>query len=73
MCVSEPLVPVTVTVAVPVAAVAEAVKVSVLVPVVEDGLKLAATPLGRPLALKATLPVKPLPGVTVTVLVAVPP
>jgi hypothetical protein len=73
VCVSEPLVPVMVTVACPVAAVAEAVNVSVLVPVVEVGLKLAVTPLGRPLALRATLPVKPLPGVTVTVLVAVPP
>jgi len=73
VCVSEPLVPVTVTVAAPVAAVAEAVKVRVLVPVVDVGLKLAVTPLGKPLALRATLPVKPLPGVTVTVLVAVPP
>jgi hypothetical protein len=71
--VSEPLVPVTVTVAAPVAAVAEAVKVRVLVPVVDVGLKLAVTPLGKPLALRVTLPVKPLPGVTVTVLVAVPP
>ena len=48
-----------VMVAAPKVAALEAVKVKVLlVPVVEIGLKLAVTPLGNPLALKATLPVK---------------
>ena len=64
----EPLVPVTVTLAVPVAAVLEAVKVTVLVPVVDAGLKLAVTPVGKPLAAKATEPVKPFTGATVIVL-----
>jgi hypothetical protein len=55
-----PPVPVTVTTAVPRVAVAEAAKVNVLlVPVAEAGLKLAVTPLGSPLALNATAPVKP--------------
>ena len=65
---SVPLVPVTVTLAVPVAAVLEAVKVTVLVPVVEAGLKLAVTPAGKPLAARATVPVKPFSGLTVMVL-----
>jgi len=68
-----PLVPVTVTVVVLAPALAAAVNVNVLVPVVDAGLKLAVTPAGRPLALNATLPVNPPRGVTVTVLVAVPP
>jgi hypothetical protein len=64
-----PLVPVTVTVAAPSVAVLEAAKVSVaLFSVVEVGLKLAVTPLGNPLALKATLPVKPPVRVIVIVL-----
>jgi hypothetical protein len=54
-----PLPPVTVTVAEPKVAVIEAASVRVLLPpVVEAGLKLAVTPLGNPLALKATLLVK---------------
>src|SRR6202451_1539253 len=70
-----PLVPVTVTVAVPTVAVADAVKVSVLPddPVTEVGLKAAVTPTGRPVAVRATVPVKPLKGVTVMLLVAVVP
>jgi hypothetical protein len=53
-------VPVTVTVAGPVAAALDAVSVSALLfPVVEAGLKLAVTPLGKPPAASATLPVKP--------------
>jgi hypothetical protein len=64
-----PLVPVTVTVAAPSVAVLEAAKVSVaLFPVVDVGLKLAVTPLGNPLAPKATLPVKPPVRVIVIVL-----
>ena len=58
-----------VTVNVPVAAVAFAVRVNVLVVVVGFGLKDAVTPLGRPEALNVTLPVKPPNGVTVMVLV----
>jgi hypothetical protein len=56
-----------VTVAAPVAAVADAVKVTV------SPLKLAVTPLGKPLAVKVTVPVNPPVGVTVIVLVPVPP
>ena len=54
-------------------AVPAALKVKVLVLVVDVGLKLAVTPAGRPLTLRATVPVNPPPGVTVTTLVAVPP
>ncbi len=57
-----------VTVAVPVVAVLLAVNVRALVPVVLAGLNDAVTPLGRPAAESATLPVKPFCGVTVTVL-----
>jgi len=62
-----------VTVAEPTVAVPEAVKLTVLVPVVETGLKVAVTPEGKPLALRATLPVNPPLGVTVIELVTVPP
>ena len=65
--------PVIVIVEDPNAAELLAVKVSVLVVVVEVGLKTAVTPVGRPEALKLTLPVKPLPASTVMVLVTVPP
>ena len=64
-----PEVPVMVTVAAPVVAVALAVKVSVLVVVVGLGLKAAVTPVGRPDAARATLPLNPFTGVTVMVLV----
>ena len=70
VCERLPDVPVTVTVAVPVAAVLLAVSVSVLLEVVLEGLKLAVTPAGSPDADKATLPLKPLTGFTVMVLVA---
>ena len=73
LCVRLPLVPVTVTFVVPEAAVLDAVKVKVLVPVVDAGLKLAVTPVGRPLAARATLPLKPPSGLIVTVLFPVPP
>ena len=63
-----PDVPVTVTVAEPVAAVLLAVNVKVLVPVVLVGLKLGVTPDGNPDADRLTLPVKPLTGFTVMVL-----
>lgn len=68
-----PLVPVTVTFVVPVVAVLEAVKVRVLVVVVEAGLKLAVTPVGRPLAESVTVPVNPFTGVIVIVLLPVAP
>ena len=52
----------------------EAVKVAVLlVPVVEGGLKLAVTPLGSPVALKAKLPVNPPTRVMESVLAALAP
>jgi hypothetical protein len=58
-----------VTVARPRVAVPEAVSVSVLVLVALAGLKDAVTPVGRPVADKATDPMKLLIGVTATVLV----
>ena len=39
-------------------------------PVTEVGLKVAVAPVGNPLALKATLPLKPLSALTVAVYVA---
>ena len=63
-----PDVPVMVTVAVPVAAVVLAVSVKVLVDVAGFGLKAAVTPVGKPEAVRLTLPVNPLAGVMVTVL-----
>jgi hypothetical protein len=70
--VSVPLTAVTVTVAAPRVAVLEAVKVRVLVPVVEAGLKAAVTPAGNPLVLSAAEPVNPPEGVTVRTLEPVP-
>jgi predicted cation transporter len=70
---SVPLVPVTVTVAGPSVAVLEAVKVNkLLFAVVDVGLKAAVTPVGNPLALKATLALK-LTRVMLIVLVTVEP
>jgi hypothetical protein len=63
-----PDMPVTVTVAAPIAAVLVAVSVNVLVFAVLLGLNDAVTPLGRPVADKLTLPMKPFCGVTVMVL-----
>lgn len=68
-----PEVPVTVTVTVPVVAVLLAERVKALVLVVLEGLNEAVTPLGRPEAVKLTLPLKPLSGFTVTVLVPLAP
>jgi hypothetical protein len=67
-CDKLPDVPVTVTLKLPVEAVLLAARVSVLVPVVLAGEKNAFTPLGKPEALKLTLPVKAFCGVTVIVL-----
>ena len=63
-CAKVPLVPLMVTVAVPVAAVALAVKVRTLVEVVGFVPKVAVTPEGKPDADRLTLPVKPPEGVT---------
>ena len=64
-----PDMPVIVIVDVPEVAVAPAVRVSVLVDAVEAGLNFAVTPVGRPEAVNATLPVNPFAGTTVMVLV----
>ena len=75
----EPEAPVTVAELVPVAAVADAVRVRVEVAmalaagVTEAGEKLAVTPLARPEAVSATGELKPLELETVMVLVAVAP
>jgi len=71
VCVSPPDVPVIVTPAMPVAAVALAVRVRVLLLVVAGfGLNAAVTPLGKPEADSVTLPLKPFEGVMAIVLVA---
>ena len=69
VCFKLPDVPVMVTVEVPTAAVALAVRVSWLVEVVGFVPNAAVTPLGNPEALRVTLPVKPFSGETVMVLV----
>lgn len=65
-----PEVPVMVMVALPVAALAVAVRVRVLVEVAGFGLKAAVTPLGKPEAVRLTLPLKPLAPLMAMVLVA---
>ena len=65
-----PEVPVIVTVAGPVVAVLLAVSVSTLALVDGAGLNDAVTPLGKPVAVKPTLPVNPPVSVTVMVSVA---
>jgi hypothetical protein len=62
--VSEPEVPVMVTVEFPVAAALLAVRVSTLVPVVGFVPKAAVTPVGNPDAVRVTLPAKGLTSVT---------
>jgi hypothetical protein len=64
-----PEVPVMVTVDVPVVAVLLAVNVSTLVPVVGFVPNVAVTPLGRPDAVRVTLPLNPPASFTVMVLV----
>jgi hypothetical protein len=64
---------VTITLNVPVGAVAAAAKVSVLVVVAGFGLNDAVTPVGKVPALSVTLPLNPPLGVMVIVLVAEPP
>ena len=68
-----PDVPVMVRVA-PVAVTDElAVRVRVLVPLVDAGEKEAVTPVGNPEIARLTFPVNPYSGVTVTVALVVPP
>src|SRR5271155_2957041 len=69
VCVKLPDTPVIVTVAVPVVAVPLAAKVKMVELVEGFALKAAVTPVGKPVAEKVTLPVKPFSGVTVIVLV----
>ena len=71
--VNEPEVPVTVMVLEPRVAVVLALKVTELLDVVGFVPKLAVTPAGRPEADRLTDPVKPLTGLTVTVLLPLPP
>jgi hypothetical protein len=73
VCDRLPEVPVMVTVTVPVVAVPLAVNVTTLVLVVGFVPNAAVTPAGRPEAASVTLPLKPLRGATVIVLVPVPP
>jgi hypothetical protein len=68
-----PEVPVMVTVAVPVVAVALAVSVTTLVPDVGFVPNVAVTPLGKPDAASVTLPVNPFWSFTVMVLVPLAP
>jgi hypothetical protein len=68
-----PEVPLIITVTVPAVALLLAASVNVLVLVAPLGLKDAVTPLGRPVADKATLPLNPFCGVTVIKLVPLAP
>lgn len=67
VAVSEPDVPVIVTVEVPAVTEPPAVKVTTLVEAVGLVAKLEVTPVGRPEAARVTLPVKPFMSVTMTV------
>jgi hypothetical protein len=73
VAVSEPEVPLMVTVAAPTVAVELAVKVSTLVLVVGLVANAAVTPVGRPDAARVTLPVNGLTSVTVMVFVPLAP
>jgi len=68
-----PEVPVTVTVCAPGTAALLAVKVSVLVVLVMTELKVAVTPVGSPIAVRATLLLTLVASVTPMALLAVPP
>ena len=59
--------PVIVTTELPVAAVLATLSVNTVEVVELVGLKLAVTPLGKPVAENATVPVNPLTGATATV------
>ncbi len=68
-----PEVPAILTTARPVAAEADAVRVMGIAPADETAPKEAVTPVGRPEAIRLTLPAKPPAAVTATATVAVPP
>jgi antitoxin (DNA-binding transcriptional repressor) of toxin-antitoxin stability system len=70
---SDPLVPVIVTLLIPATAAFAAVRLSALVVSVLVGVKLAVTPVGKPVADNVTVPPKPPVGVTVTVVLALSP
>ena len=72
VAVSVPEVPVTVTEYVPAAAVLLALKARELVLVVLAGVKTAVTPLGNPVAERATVPLKPFLALTIIVLLPLP-
>lgn len=72
-CVRAPETPVMVTVDVPCGVDGLAVRVRVLVVEVGFGAKAAVMPLGNPVALRVTLPLNPFTGLTVTVVVLLPP
>ena len=69
LCVKVPLVPVIVSVAFPTGVVLLVctVKVALPEPVTEAGLNVPVAPLGNPLTLKLTAPVKPFSAPTFTV------
>jgi hypothetical protein len=71
VCTKVPLVPTIEMFVVPVGVLVWAVKFTTMVPLplTDEGLKLAFTPVGRPLAESDTLPVKPKSEATVMVLV----
>jgi hypothetical protein len=75
VCVSDPLVPVIVSVELPggVLPVVVIVRVDAPEPVTDAGLNEAVAPVGKPLALRFTVDVKPFRAPTVTVYVVVPP
>src|SRR5260370_32685927 len=69
VCVKLPLVPVMASVGLPVGVelLVETVSVEVPEPLTEVGLNVAVASVGKPLALRATLPLKPFTAVTVAV------
>jgi hypothetical protein len=75
VCVSEPLVPVIVSVGFPIGVLLVVVIVSVELPepLIEAGTNVAVAPVGSPLALRLTDPVNPLMAPTLTVYVVLPP
>jgi hypothetical protein len=73
MCDRLPLVPVSVKTELPTVAVSNTDSVSVVPVALDVGLKVGVTPLGRPLTLKATLPVNPPLGATAMAMVPVEP
>jgi hypothetical protein len=73
VCVRLPLTPVTVSVYVPTGTLASVVTESVDVPVAGFGAKLPAAPVGSPVTLSVTSPLKPPVGLIVTPYVVDPP